>query len=171
MAGILGWLKQFWQRRIKWEESVYPIPRHYIIGTKEKIPETNMYKYSWLILTGCKAIQWRKVSLFNKWCWINWTSLSKPVGLLRYLSGKEPTCQWRKCKIWGFDPWVRKIPWSRNRWSTPVLSPGKSQGQRSLVGYSPWGHKDSDTTEHKASMRIQTHTNSNPTPVPYAEIN
>ena len=84
---------------------------------------------------------------------------------------KEPTCQWRKCKSWGFNPWVRKIPWSRKQWSTPVFSPGKSQGQRSLVGYSPWGHKDSDTTEHKASMRIQTYTNSNPTPVPYAEIN
>ena len=29
----------------------------------------------------------------------------------------------------------------------PVLSPGKSHGQRSLVGCSPWGHKESDTTE------------------------
>ena len=31
---------------------------------------------------------------------------------------------------------------------TPVLLPGKSHGQRSLVGYSPWGHKKLDTTEH-----------------------
>ena len=30
---------------------------------------------------------------------------------------------------------------------TPVLLPGKSHGRRSLVGYSPWGHKESDTTE------------------------
>ena len=30
---------------------------------------------------------------------------------------------------------------------TPVFLPGKSHGQRSLVGYSPWGHKESDTTE------------------------
>ena len=30
---------------------------------------------------------------------------------------------------------------------TPVFLPGESQGQRSLVGYSPWGHKESDTTE------------------------
>ena len=30
--------------------------------------------------------------------------------------------------------------------STPVLLPGKSHGQRSLVGYSLWGHKESDTT-------------------------
>ena len=31
--------------------------------------------------------------------------------------------------------------------STPVLLPGKSHGQRSLVGYSPWGRKELDTTE------------------------
>ena len=30
---------------------------------------------------------------------------------------------------------------------TPVLLPGKSHGRRSLVGYSPWGHKESDTTK------------------------
>ena len=41
----------------------------------------------------------------------------------------------------GFDPWVRKIPW-RWKWQSPPESlPGKSCGQRSLVGYSPWGHK------------------------------
>ena len=31
--------------------------------------------------------------------------------------------------------------------STPVFLPGESHGQRSLAGYSPWGHKESDTTE------------------------
>ena len=36
---------------------------------------------------------------------------------------------------------------SRKRQPTPVLLPGKSHGQRSLVGYSPWGRKESDTTE------------------------
>ena len=45
-----------------------------------------------------------------------------------------------------FDPWVGEIPWRRKWQSTPVLLPGKSHGQRSLVGYSPWGHKESDTT-------------------------
>ena len=37
----------------------------------------------------------------------------------------------------GFDPWVRMIPWRRKWQSTPVLLPGKSHGQRSLLGYSP----------------------------------
>ena len=47
----------------------------------------------------------------------------------------------------GFDPWVGKIPWRRKRQPTPVLLPGKSHGWRSLVGYSPRGRKESDTTE------------------------
>ena len=44
-----------------------------------------------------------------------------------------------------FDPWVGKIPWRRAWQPTPVFLPGKFHGQRSLVGYSPWGRKESDT--------------------------
>ena len=47
----------------------------------------------------------------------------------------------------GFDPWVGKIPWRRKWQPTPALLPGESRGWRSLVGYSPWGCKESDTTE------------------------
>ena len=59
-------------------------------------------------------------------------------------------CQWRvhlQCRRPGFNPWVGKIPWRRKWQPTPVLLPGKSHGQRSLAGYSPWGHKESDTIE------------------------
>ena len=49
------------------------------------------------------------------------------------------------------ETWVRslgqKIPWRRKWQPTPVLLPGKFHGPRSLVGYSPWDHKESDTTE------------------------
>ena len=47
-----------------------------------------------------------------------------------------------------FDSWAGKIPWSR-KWQpgTPVFLPGELHGQRSLVGYSPRGHRESDTTE------------------------
>ena len=41
----------------------------------------------------------------------------------------------------GFDPWVRKIPWRRAWQPTLVFLPGESHGQRSLMGYSPWGHR------------------------------
>ena len=44
-------------------------------------------------------------------------------------------------------PRFGKILWRRKWQPTPVLLPGKSHGQRSLVGYSPWGHKESAMTE------------------------
>ena len=47
----------------------------------------------------------------------------------------------------GFDPWVRKISWSRKWQPTPVFLLGEFLGQMSLVGYSPWGHKELDSTE------------------------
>ena len=59
-------------------------------------------------------------------------------------SGKESTCQYRRRKICKFDPWVGKIPWRRKRQPTPVFLPGKFHGQRSLTGYSPWSHLESD---------------------------
>ena len=52
-----------------------------------------------------------------------------------------------QCRRPVFDPWVGKTPWGREWQSTPVFLPGKSHGQRSLVGYSLWGHKELDTTE------------------------
>ena len=47
----------------------------------------------------------------------------------------------------GFDPWVQKIPWRREWQHTPVFLPREFYGQRSLVGYSAWDHKESYTTE------------------------
>ena len=46
-----------------------------------------------------------------------------------------------------FDPCVRIIPWRREWLPTPVFLPGEFHGQRSLAGCSPWGCKESDTTE------------------------
>ena len=56
----------------------------------------------------------------------------------------------------GFDPWVRKIPWRREWQPTPVFLPGKSHGQRSLVGYSSWRGKESDATEQLSPHAINT---------------
>ena len=61
-------------------------------------------------------------------------------------SDKEATCQCKRHKRCEFDPWFRKIPWRRAWQPTPVFLPGESRRQRSLVGYSPQGHKESDTT-------------------------
>ena len=46
-----------------------------------------------------------------------------------------------QCRRHEFNPWVQKILWRRKRQPTPVFLPGESHGQRSLVGYSPWGHR------------------------------
>ena len=63
--------------------------------------------------------------------------------------------QCRNHRIHGFDPWVRKIPWRRAWQPTPVFLPGEFHGQRSLAGYSPWDHRESDRTE--ATWHVCTH--------------
>ena len=68
--------------------------------------------------------------------------------LPRWHSGKESTCQCRRYKRCGFDPSVGKSPWRRKGQATPVFLPGKSHGQKNLVGYSPWGHQELDVTDH-----------------------
>ena len=69
------------------------------------------------------------------------------IWLPRWLSGKESACQCSGCKRCRFYPWVRKIPWRKKQQPTSVFLLGKSHGQRSLVGCSPWGREESDTTE------------------------
>ena len=56
---------------------------------------------------------------------------------------KEPACS-------AGDPgsiWVGKIPWSWEWLLTPIFLPGEFHRQRSLAGYSPWGHKESNIIE------------------------
>ena len=63
-------------------------------------------------------------------------------------------------EILGFDPWIGKIPWRREWLPTSVFLPRKSHGQRSLVGYSPWGHKrvrHDWATKQKQVEEIQAH--------------
>ena len=47
----------------------------------------------------------------------------------------------------GLIPGLRRSPGRQQRQPTLVFLPGESHGQRSLVDYSPWGRKKSDTTE------------------------
>ena len=62
-----------------------------------------------------------------------------------WLSGKESACQ---VGDGGFNPWSGRSPGRRKWQPTPVFLLGKSHGQRSLAGYSPWGRKESDMTEY-----------------------
>ena len=64
--------------------------------------------------------------------------ISWEYGLPWWLSGKEPTCQCRRCR---FPPWVGKTPWRRKWQPTPIFLPGEVRVWRSLEGCSPWGHQ------------------------------
>ena len=60
---------------------------------------------------------------------------------------KESICQCRRQKLCRFYLWVREIPWRRKWQPTPLFLLGKFHGQRSLVGYNLWVHKELDMTE------------------------
>ena len=72
----------------------------------------------------------------------------------RWRSGTESACQ---CRRFRFDHWVGKILWRRKWEPTPVFLPGKSHGQRSLTGYSPWGCRKLETT-----LWLRTHIYTSP---------
>ena len=60
---------------------------------------------------------------------------------------KKSTFQCRRHKRPRFNPKVEKIPWRRKWQPYPVFLPGEFHGQRSLMGYSLWGRKESAITE------------------------
>ena len=93
------------------------------------------------------SISYRKDSLQEFW---------SHLWLPRWHSGKKPACQCRRHRRHGFNPWVRKIPWRRAWWLTPVFLPGEAHGQRSLAGYSPWVRKEWDLTEATEHPCMQT---------------
>ena len=65
--------------------------------------------------------------------------------LPKWFNGKESSCQ---CKRYEFDLWFGKILWRRQWQPTPIFFLGKSHGQRSLAGYSPWDvKKEFDLTQ------------------------
>ena len=82
---------------------------------------------------GSRIVQWEKLNCH--------TALT---GFPGHTSGKEPACQFWRQKTHRFDPWVRKIPWRKAQQPTPVFLPGESHGQKSLVDYRPWSHKESN---------------------------
>ena len=77
------------------------------------------------------------------------------MGFPNDTSGKEPACQCRRRKRHRFDPWVRQIPWRRDRLPSPVFLPGEFHGQKSLAGYGPTGRKELDTTEQLSTAHIK----------------
>ena len=83
----------------------------------------------------CQALSPRYIfSYYNSWKY--WREEGFPGG-----SDSKRICL--QCRRLGFSPWVGKIPWKREWLLTPVFLPGEFHCQRGLVGYNPWGHKES----------------------------
>ena len=104
----------------------------------------NFFRSRWKVLEADEKCVWWWYSFLTTWVHI-------PVAFNIELCMLPWWLRWWRvclqCGRLGLDPWVRKIPWRRNWQPSPVLLTGKSHGQRSLVNYRPWGHKESDTTE------------------------
>ena len=79
-----------------------------------------------------------------------------PDALLDFPSGSDGKASAYNVGDLGSIPWVKKIPWRKKWQPTPALLLGKSHGLRSLVGYSPQGRKELDTTEqlHRACSSL-----------------
>ena len=75
-------------------------------------------------------------------CVFNWSSLT--AQLLRICL---------QCQRPGFDPWVGKIPWRRTCNPLQYSCLKNPHRQRSLVGYSPWSHKESNMTEQLSTAQ------------------
>jgi len=106
-------------------------------GGREVQEGGDVYIYLWLI----HVDKWQKPS---QCC----TAIIVQLKINNYFlkEGAYCTISSLQCKRLSFNPWVGKISWSRKWQPTPVFLPGESHGQRSLVGYSPQGRKESIMT-------------------------
>ena len=126
LGKIEGRRRKGWQR-MRWLDGITDL----MDMSLSKLRQLVMERETW-----CAAIH--GVAKSQKWL-SNWTELIGPEGLPLGLSWYSICLQ---CGGPGFNPWVGKILWRRERQLTPVFWPGEFHGL-----YSPWGHKESDGTE------------------------
>ena len=115
------------------------------------------FTFSWNVFKKCSEVRKHCSSLTTSWSWVQ--SLHLPglqtlnhdshysftyQGFLGSSAGEKSAC---KCRRPWFHSWVRKFPWRKDRLPTPVFLPGEYLWTEELVGYSPWGRKESDMTE------------------------
>ena len=80
------------------------------------------------------------------------------IGLPRWCSGYESSCQCRSYKRCGFNPWVKKIPGVGNGYPLQYSCLESIQGQRNLAGSRLKGCKESDMNEHAHNIEILLHS-------------
>ena len=114
----------------------------------KELGSTNLNSWKWILPKASRKEPGWLTSWFQSFeilnGELNWALLdyqptdqsdNKEVLYTWWLSSQQSTCQCRRLK---FDPWTRKILWKKRWQRTPIFLPGKSHGQRSLAGYSPW---------------------------------
>ena len=130
-CGFNSWVRKIpWSR--KWQPSPVFLPSRrseVSLGLTELSSSCEFYGFPSESTSSAPEVPVEKSKGF-------WDSLPSASGTPRWLSGKEPTCQCRRHKRCGFDPWVGKIPWCRKWQPAPVFLPGIFHGRRSLEGCS-----------------------------------
>ena len=114
-----------WVRKITWRRKWQPIP---VFLPGESHGQRSLNKIDYLY-----------IKVYSSWASLVGQTINK-ISL--------------QCRRPRFDPWVRKIPWRRKWQPIAAFLTGESHGQRSLVGFSPWGHKESDMTEQLSHTLI-----------------
>ena len=124
--------------------------RHIMFGRhKNKCIRVNKLTWCRMLKLIPFSLQFHGISL-PTWCTKMHYEIKKPKKLKDFPGGvvKNLPANSGDARNKGFDPWFRKIPWRRKWQPTPVFFPGKLHRQRSLVGHTSWGLKESDMTEH-----------------------
>ena len=139
-----------WLDRLNWTELKLILLVLILIATLNLcyILSVAFFHTAWWFILICKIRQNTLGRLIktHTLIYLNIKVLVEGIRLPKWLNGKESACQSRSHRRHGFGTSAGKIPWRRKWQPTPVFLPGESHGWRSLVGYSPWGHKKSDTT-------------------------
>ena len=129
---ISGWQYQGATWKERWQNCADQIWR-----LREKRRGNTGWEGGWGRGMGVGEIHQRIVQRFGK----GWPETTSQVAL--WIKNR---LQCRRCNRRGFNHWSGKVPWRRARKPTPIFLPRESHGQRSLVGYSLCGHKESDMT-------------------------
>ena len=132
-AGLLGWGGSLCLCLCSWQVTCFPTRSQVAVDFRKQQCRQQGIKD-----TGSQCFSKNDNNMVLSWTGRYCHSLP---GFLGGTGGKESTCLCRRCKRRWFDPWVGKIPWRRKWQPTPIFLPGKSHGQRNVVGYCPLGSK------------------------------